>query len=63
MGFPGLFVLGFRRKIRHKRERTLGVSASGGLVPVYDEGSSGDCTTREGNEVGGLLVFPSEISC
>ena len=38
-------------------ERTLGcgVSSLSALVLISDGGSSGDVTTMEGNEVGGLL--------
>jgi len=66
-GFPGLFMFGSRRKIGHNRERTgltLGVSALGPLVLIYDRVLSGDFMMMEGTEVRGLLVlFPFGIAC
>ena len=44
-------------------KRTLGVLASGVLVPVYDAVLSGDWTTIRGNDVGGLLALACGIAC
>ena len=63
MGFPGLFMLGFRQQTGNNQETTLRASASGASVLICDCVSSGDLTTMEGNEVGSLLVLPSRIGC
>ena len=44
-------------------KRTLGMSTSGALVPVYDAVSSGDWTTMRGNGVEGLLALACGVAC
>ena len=38
------------------------MSALGALVAISDGGSSGDVTTMEGNDVGGLLALVSGVA-